>query len=197
MNDERGKVLIGREKKIIFCLTIILLCLTSIVGATFAVFTNQSENGTIGVNATSGNLDVDIVDTSGSSLVGEVLSFVTPTEKPIYFEPGATFYTQGFKVKNVGNIPINFRVYISADKDFDMASFEQAFDFYITTDPNNKDCDTDIKSFEDDLNVGESSETYYLVIKMHTDANDTFQDKTYSGIGITVYAVQSNVEIQE
>ena len=40
------------------------------------------------------------------------------------------------------------------------------------------------------------SETYYLVIRMKETAGNEFQNKTYTGIGITVYAVQGNAPIE-
>jgi len=63
------------NKTFIIAAMVILLCLVSITGATLALFTSTTEDGKIGINATSGNLKVDIVDASEnpSSLVGDVL----------------------------------------------------------------------------------------------------------------------------
>lgn len=184
-------------QKIILPSLVILLCLISMVGVTWALFTS-GEDGTIGVNVISGQVKVDIVDEYGNSIVGDVLSFDTADHhEPIYFEPGATIYTQGFRVKNTGTVSINFRMYISNDENENMQAFEDTFELWVTTDPKNLNNAEQIKSFVvEDLDPLDTSEMYYLVIRMKTTATNDFQGKEYSGIGITVYAVQGNVEIQ-
>lgn len=178
---------------------VILICLVSLTGATLALFTNNPDDGRIGIIATSGNVKVDIVDSeTEESLVGEVLKFESKDgSDSILFEPGATFFTQGFKAKNVGDIPINFRMYISEDENLDMNEFEKAFDFYITDNPDNLEDAKKLIDFTGRLEVGESTEAYYLVIKMKENATDEFQGHKYSGIGITVCAVQGNAHKEE
>ena len=80
-----------RRKKttIIILIIIILLLLTTIVGLTYALFTSGGDDGKIGVNVTSGECKIDIVDAEDKSLVGDVLDFVTAEKKDkIYLEPG-------------------------------------------------------------------------------------------------------------
>ena len=187
----------GEMKKITMSIAIILLCLTSVVGSTWALFTS-GEDGKIGINSTSGNIDLDIVDTDGNSLIDDVLDFVSKSDdgEPIYFEPGATFYTQGFTVKNNGNITINYRLYISNDEDENMESFSEAFELWVTDDPNNIGNGSKMTEFVGTLAPGESGKVQYLVIKMKESAGNDFQGKVYTGIGITVYAVQGNVDIE-
>ena len=96
------------KKTIISALVVILICVFCLTGATFALFTNNLQDGTIGITTTTGSVRVDIIDTNEekpTSLVGKTLQFQTSaTNKIILFEPGATFYTQGFKIKNTGDI---------------------------------------------------------------------------------------------
>ncbi len=188
------------KQSIIVAVLVILLCLIALTGATLALFTNNSKAGKIGIVTTAGDVAVDIVaDTEAQeSLVGDVLSFMTSSEhQEVSFEPGAVFYTQGFQIKNTGNIPVNFRLYISEDSSIDMEEFHRAFEFWITTDPGSRDHTERLITFSDELDVGECSETFYLVIKMKETAGNEFQNKTYAGIGVTVYAVQANVDIKE
>lgn len=187
----------GEMKKVTMSVFIILLCLVSVVGSTWALFTS-GEDGKIGINSTSGYIDLDIVDTDGNSLVGEVLNFESKVDdgKPIYFEPGATFYTQGFTIKNNGNITVNYRLYISNDENENMELFSEAFDLWVTDDLNNIGDDSKITQFVGTLAPGETGSTQYLVIRMKEDAGNDFQGKVYTGIGITVYAVQGNVGIE-
>ena len=186
----------GEMKKITMSIAIIFLCLTSVIGTTWALFTSGND-GKIGINSTSGYIDLDIVDVDGNSLVGDVLDFETKSDdgEPIYFEPGATFYTQGFTVKNNGNITINYRLYISSDEGENMESFNEAFELWVTDDPNSIGGENKITEFVGTLNPGETGQVQYLVIKMKESAGNDFQGKTYTGIGITVYAVQGNVDM--
>ena len=179
---------------------VILLCLISLTGATLALFTSNPDDGKIGIVTTSGNVKIDIVDylDEENSLKGDVLKFKSERDNSsIYFEPGATFYTQGFMVKNVGNIPVNYRMYISDDEGLDMEEFARTFEFYITTDPSDPSKTMQMLSFSGRLEVGDCSEPFYLVIKMKENAGNTFQKHEYSGIGITVCAVQGNVNVED
>ena len=190
----------SNKQAFIIAAMIILICLICLTGATYALFTSNLSDGTIGVITTSGDVRVDIVNPDDEqSLVGQVLEFITLSEnKDILFEPGASFYTQGFKVKNIGDIPINYRVSISEDEEIDMHEFNEAFDIWITTDPHDMTKAQRLTAFVGRLDPEESSdEVYYLCVKMKETAGNYFQDKTYTGIGITVFAVQGNAEIGE
>ena len=190
----------SHKQALIIAALVILLCLVCLSGATYALFTNDPNDGTIGIVTTSGKVDVDIInDYDGKTLVGETLEFVTLSEnQKVLFEPGATFYTQGFKVKNIGDVSIKFRVTVSEDKNVDMTEFHKAFDVWITTDLSDPTAAQPLTEFIGELAVERVSEkTYYLFIKMKESAGNEFQNKTYSGIGVTVYAVQGNVDFEE
>lgn len=188
-----------QKKTMIIAAMVILLCLVSITGATLALFTSNVDDGTVGVNATSGNLKVDIIDDSNnpSSLIGEALNFEPKNEgEEILFEPGATYHTEGFRVKNNGNIPFNYIIYISSDENVP-ADFFDAFDVWITSDVTDKSKAIPIEDFERRIEAGLSSDIYYLVFQMKPSAGNTFQERTFTGIGVTVCAVQGNVHFDE
>ena len=178
---------------------VILICLISLTGATYALFTSSTKDGTIGVVTTSGLVDVDIVDSNNDTFVGRVLEFkrTGAYEDGIYFEPGSAFYTEGFYIVNKGNVPINFRVYISNDERLDMDEFEKAFDFYITTDPHSTEGAENLLSFTGRLEAGDCSGPYFLVVKMKETATNEFSGQLYDSIGITVCAVQGNIGTKE
>ena len=190
------------KKSIIMTALVILLCLVSLTGATLALFTSNPDDGTIGVIATAGDITVDIVDTENNSLKGATLQFITTSgkteSKKILFEPGAAFHTQGFKVVNQGNVPIKFTLSISKDAELDIEEFKKAFEFWIVEENEDGSMDFDnsdrITEFRGELDTKEKreSKTYYLFIKMKETVGNEFQGKTYSGIGVTVYAVQGN-----
>ena len=181
---------------------ILLLCVANLTGSTYALFTSSTKDGTIGVTTTSGDVEVKIVDEGNNSLEGLPLQFFTTSETPVLFEPGTTFYTQGFKIMNAGNIPVNFRISVSYGNmtEAERLKFEEAFEIGITTDPTRQ---TDVEptdKFVGSLDVkGDDavSKTYHLIIKMKETAGNEFQGAKYEGIGITVYAVQANAALKE
>ena len=190
----------SNKQAFVIAVCVILLCLICLTGATFALFTSSTEDGTIGVITTTGAVKIDIVDNSvkENSLVDQVLTFQTSADhKQILFEPGAVFVTQGFKVKNLGNVPANFRLSVSKDEMIDQAEFDEAFEVWISKSNTNLKNAERLTSFQGRLEVDDRSETYYLFVKMRENAGNEFQGKTYTGIGVTVYAVQGNVDIKE
>ncbi|MBR2479060.1 MAG: hypothetical protein IKB47_01475 [Clostridia bacterium] len=190
----------SNKQAFIIAALVILLCFVSLTGATLALFTNDPNDGTIGVITTAGDLKVDIIDAlTEESLIGHVLQFQTTVDTSEFlFEPGARVYTQGFKVKNIGDIPVNFRIYVSEDSELDMEEFYRAFEVWISTEPTDLVGAEKLTDFKGRLEVGQSSEeTYYLFIKMNETVGNEFQGKTYMGIGVTVYAAQGNVSVEE
>ena len=197
------------KQAFIIAALIILLCLTCLIGATLALFTSNPEDGTIGIITTTGEVSVDIVDAlTLESLDGKALKFFTnSTNSEVIFEPGAMFMTQGFKIVNEGTIPINYKLYMGKNdivdiegRPVDIDEFNANFEIFITNDPNNLDAVTGIKPFMGRLENEEGqniSETYHLIIKMKETAGNKFQGQEYSGLGVTVFAVQGNVEIEE
>ena len=187
------------RKTIIMSLIVVFICIFCLTGATFALFTNDLKDGTIGVTTTSGNVRVDIIDTNiekPSSLVGKPLQFqTTPKNKIIYFEPGSIYYTQGFRIKNSGDISIKYRLYVSEDEQLNMIEFLKAFEIWITDDLENFENAKLVDFFEGELDAKDCSKPYYLFIKMKESATNEFQGAKFNGIGITVFAVQGNGSI--
>ena len=187
----------SHKQAFIMTALVILLCLVCLTGATLALFTNDLNDGTIGIITTSGDVEIDIVDTSGATLQNKALDFITSSaDKESLFEPGATFYTQEFQVTNKGDIPVNFSLSVSKDDKINMEEFDEAFEVWIVraSEKNFKNAER-ITNFKGRLEVGESSEKYCLVIKMKESVGNEFQGKTYTGIGVTVYAVQGNAKL--
>ena len=162
----------SNKQSFIIAALIILLCLVCLTGATLALFTSDPKDGTIGIITTTGSVKVDIVDAdTGESLDGKALEFFTnSTSDEIFFEPGATFITQGFKIVNKGNIPINYNLHMG-DNDIvdingrpvDIDEFNSAFEIFISTDPNNFDAAERMDPYIGSLDYTEgqnSSDTY-------------------------------------
>ena len=184
----------GKYKQaMITALTVIMLCVISLTGATFAIFTTDEQDGTIGINVSSGKVDVDIVDENGTTLIGSYLKFAIPDGlDKVLFEPGSTFYTQSFRIVNIGSVPVKFKMYISDDDSISSQILLDSFEFYITDDVTTRDGGLKITSFNGELELNASTTPYYLVVSMKENAGNELIGKSYDGIGITVFAVQGN-----
>ena len=159
--------------------------------------TDDSFNGTVGVDVTSGKVKADIVDAADgtTSLVGQKLLFADEVGGGmVLFQPGSIHYTQPFQVKCTGNLPIYFTMNISRDDSLDMVAFAEAFDFYVVTDPTDLSTGTHIHAFEGILPANTASENFYIVVVMHEDAGNEFQDKVFTGIGVQVNATNAPEE---
>ena len=173
------------------------MCVTMLVGTTFAWFTDSASTSVNRIQA--GTLNVDIVDESGDSLDGKSLSFRNVAgETNIFWEPGATFFTQGFKIVNEGDLALKYKVVVSGLTGD--AKLLEAIDFAFVTDSTKKDADA--VSFAEEgqlLTKGASAPAdnavyYYLRGHMKEDANNDYQGLTLEGVSITVYATQYTYE---
>ena len=192
----------SNKQAFIIAALLVFLCLVCLTGATLALFTNDPNDGTIGIVTTAGNVKIDVVDTSGVTLQNRSLAFITPAgyveSEHSIFEPGASFYTQNFIVTNEGSVPVNFKVAINHGEGEKVKKFVDSFDVWIVEKDENDPENSTIKllsEFDGTLGVGEKSSNLQLYIKMKETAGNEFSNEHYSGIGITVTAVQGNVPI--
>ncbi len=185
----------------------LLVCISMLVGSTFAWFTDSASTGVNKIQA--GTLDVDLQDEDGNSLEGKTLTFRDVNENSdILWEPGCTFLTQGFKVVNLGNLAFRYKIVITGlDGDSELLD---VIDFSIVTE-DELPAALEGRSYTDFEGVwqvifGEdgkaelvqtqapSSKTMYLMAHMDEDAGNEYQGLSLEGIGITVYATQDTVE---
>ena len=185
----------ARKKTLMMSVSVFAFCITLLVGVTLAIFTNNVDDGTIGINTTAGSIKIDILDEENATLIGEVLYFEKEqggTQK-ILWEPGATHVTEGFKVYNNGTIPVNYQIYINyTEEDSELVN---ALKFWLTENPTNLASAVEITSYKGSLDVGDESKTYYLVVQMDPNAGNAYQGLELNGVGITVHAVQGNVDV--
>ena len=186
----------SKKSALLLSFTSLLLCFAMLAGSTFAWFTDTA---TTGVNKiVSGNLKVDIVDENGAHL--NDLSFQDKDSKTdIRWEPGVKFLTQGFKIKNDGNLALKWKMAVNKGvkgetDDFDL---KDVIDFSIVTIDNTTvtpvEKEVDLAAFEGKLPSG-MSEVYYLKGHMQESAGNDYQNLSLNNITVTVYATQLNSE---
>ena len=173
----------------------LVMCVVMLVGTTFAWFTDTASTAVNKIVA--GNLDVDIVDKSGETLDGKTLNFQDVNDNTdILWEPGATFFTQGFKIVNKGNLALKYKVVVSG-KTGD-AKLLNAIKFDVVTEKT-KEATEALAEKGNLLPNGASAPEaenvyYYLRGHMKEEAGNEYKNLTLDGISITVYATQYTYE---
>jgi len=161
----------------------LILCCAMLVGTTFARFTDTESSAVNTIQ--SGNLDVDLVDAQGNSVVGKSLNFKNVKgETDILWEPGCTFKLDPVYVKNNGNLALKYEIAITGING--NAKLLEVIDWEII--------DTNATSAGGNLLADATSEAIVIEAHMQEEAGNEYQGLTLSGIGITVVATQDTVE---
>ena len=185
----------------------LVMCVVMLVGTTFAWFTDTASTGVNKIQA--GNLKVDIVDKDGTSLKNKSLSFIkaglttdTGAEidpnatTEILWEPGCRYLTEGFKIKNDGNLALKWKAVVNKGttaKNPGKFDLLDVIDFYLVKGDKNSE-GTLLDEFTGTLQKTETSDVYYIKGVMKTTAGNDYQGLTLDGITITVYATQLTAE---
>ena len=183
----------------------LLMCVTMLVGATFAWFTDTASTGVNKIVA--GNLKVDIIGANSDSHI-EKLDFTKATGaegENLLWEPGCRYLTEGFRIANNGNLALKWKAEINKDNITDGKvegstiakdgkSLLDVIDFYVVTSTDENADAVAIENFTGNLAKGAKSGVYYIKGVMKTTAGNDYQDLTLDGITITVYATQDTVE---
>ena len=159
----------------------LVLCVSMLVGTTFAWFTDSV---TTGVNTIqSGTLDVDLLDEAGNSLAGDILAFEDKDNNNLW-EPGCTYNLQPVIVKNNGNLALKYEIAITGlDGN---AKLLEAIEWTVFVD----ETATALADLKGELLPGEASKELVLSGHMKEEAGNEYQGLTVDGIAITVYATQ-------
>ena len=196
----------SKKSALLMSFTSLLICFAMLAGSTFAWFTDTA---TTGVNKiVSGNLKVDIVAENGvTSLtgVGKELKFQNnANSNDILWEPGVTFLTQGFKIKNDGNLALKWKAQVNkdnikngkaSDDAKDNMSLLDVIDFSVVTSQAEDAKAIAIEDFVGHLAKEKTSdETYYIKAHMQETAGNDYQNLSLNDITVTVYATQLNYE---
>lgn len=165
-----------------------MLCVSMLIGSTFAWFTDSA---TTAVNEIkSGNLKVDLVDASGNSIRGESLNFHDKDgHTNILWEPGATFETEKFRVKNIGDLAIKYEIVMNGMKVSDNKLME-VITLKLVDEQGNTMNLNEVRK----LGVRETSDLMKITATMSKNAGNAYQNKIATGMSITVFATQDTVE---
>ena len=190
MNNKRAT-----KRALLTSVMALVMCVVMLVGTTFAWFTDTASTGVNKIQA--GNLKVDIVKSDDNgSIKGESMSFVNKDgSADILWEPGVTFRTPGFKIKNDGNLALKYKLALNGVTGSSKLLEVIRFSVVTAGATDNSFEAVDIDRFEGHLAAGATDDTV-LYIQGHMDKNagNEYQGLELTGLGITVYATQDNVE---
>ena len=168
--------------------TAIALCMAMLVGTTFAWFTDTA---TANVNTIkSGELKVDIVDEHGVSLQGKekALQFVKSAEAPVgeelLWEPGCTYRTQPFYIKNDGNLALKYTVVVNGTEGD--TGLLKVIKFQLVG--------ANEQPADNHLSAKTTSDALYIQGHMDENAGNDYQNLTLTGVTVTVYSTQYTEE---
>ena len=168
----------------------LFLCIILLIGTTFAWFTDTASTGVNKIQ--SGNLKVDIVkaDDGTTSLKGKQMNFVNKDgSSNILWEPGVTFKTPAFEIKNAGNLALKYKLTLNG-----VTGDQELLDVitFSVVDKSGKAVNLD--TFEGHLAKETLSEPLYIQGHMDEAAGNECQGKSLESLSLTVVATQLNSE---
>ena len=176
------------KKALLLSVLSMVICVSMLIGSTFAWFTDSA---TANVNEIkSGNLDVELVGEDGEPLEGALKWKAQDNRETILWEPGCEYKTQGFRIKNNGNLALKYTIALNGV--VGDAKLLKVINFSVV-DANGTEIA--LNTFEGKLeNANQISDVLYLKGKMSEAADNNYMKQELSGITIVVYATQLNHE---
>lgn len=175
------------KKALIASLLSLVLCVSMLVGSTFAWFTDTASTGVNRI--TSGNLHVEIRDESGNKLTKlEWKASDGRAQDQILWEPGCTYTLTPFKIVNTGNLALKYKLVMTGlDGDSELLNVIR-FTYKIGTE--------DFALNEEGHLAANGGATGLITVSatMASDAGNEYMGKTLDNVKFTVYATQDTVE---
>ena len=178
-----------------------LLCITMLIGTTFAWFTDTASTAVNKIQA--GKLDVALeMATSWSgdtpsdwgTAEGQTLRWMTADGRGddlILWEPGCTYNLNQFRIVNNGNLALKYKIVISGI--VGDAKLLEAIDFTVSG-VDGATTAAHLNGFEGKLAANSTTDAITITGHMKESAGNEYQNKSIDGIGITVVATQDTVE---
>ena len=177
------------KRSLLVSVLALVMCVTMLVGTTFAWFTDSASTSVSRIEAGRLNVSLQMLDNDGEwvSAEGKTLQFLVEGKIPaegtqILWEPGCTYELPKLRIVNEGNLALKYKVVISGIQG--NAELNKVIEWTM----DGIELGTDVP-----LAKGESKE---FTIKGHMldEASNHYQGMTIDGISITVYAKQDTVE---
>ena len=175
----------------------LLMCVTMLVGATFAWFTDTASTGVNKIQAGNLNIELQMKDNNGNwvNAEGKTLPFLVNGKIPaegtqILWEPGCTYYVPEVRVVNKGNLAVKFE-YVNELLGVTGKLAEVLEPVFKTPVDTNGE---DINIEPEVLKPGEASPAWSFGYHMLETAGNEYQNATATGMCLTVVATQDTYE---
>ena len=172
---------VSTKRALVLSLLSMLLCVSMLVGSTYAWFTDTATTAVNKIQA--GTLDVALEMKDGDNWVsaeGKTLQFLVEGKIPavgtkIYWEPGCTYSLPELRVVNKGNLALKYQIAITGIKG--SAKLNEVIEWTIT-------------GTEDSYLLAGENKAFSISGHMKADAGNEYQGLSIDGVSITVYATQ-------
>ena len=171
----------------------LVMCVTMLVGTTFAWFTDSASTSVNRIEA--GSLQVEIQGKDGKPV--EELKWLDKDGKPIadqesiFWEPNCTYNLTPFKIVNTGNLALKYKVVVTGLNGDSELLDVISFSYKIGDKTLNLDEEGHLAAMGKD---GNSTEFITISAHMDAEAGNKYMGKTLEGVKFTVYAAQDTVE---
>lgn len=185
------------KRALIYGVLAVFLCVTMLVGTTFAWFTDTASAAVNKIQA--GNLDIELQMKDGNgkwvNAEGKILPFLVEDKIPaegtqILWEPGCTYYVPEVRVLNKGNLAVKFEYLPNAlgvtGKLAEVLS--PVFKTPVDEEGNDVNIEPEV------LKPGEASPAWSFGYHMDENAGNEYQNATANGMYLTVVATQATYE---
>ena len=168
----------------------LLMCVTMLVGTTFAWFTDTASTAVNKIQAGNLKVDLEMQNPEGSwvSAKGQTLEFKKATNAPadekVLWEPGCTYELPQLRVVNNGNLAFKYKIEITGIQGD--AKLNEVIAWTIN--------DAAINLTEEHLTAGQTGAAFTIKGHMQETAGNEYQGLSIEGISITVVATQDTVE---
>ena len=167
----------------------IFVCITMLIGTTFAWFTDTASTAVNKIQAGTLNVALEMKDASGNwvDAEGQTLSWkkaAGAAGEQVLWEPGCTYELPELRIVNKGNLALKYKIVING-----IVGNAKLLEVISFTYGNGIDINAEVS-------LAPNAATEGIIIKGHMaeDAGNEYQDKSIEGIGITVVATQDTVE---
>ena len=171
----------------------LVMCVTMLVGTTFAWFTDSASTSVNRIEA--GSLQVEIQGKDGKPV--EELKWLDKDGKPIadqesiFWEPNCTYNLTPFKIVNTGNLALKYKVVVTGLNGDSELLDVISFSYKIGDKTLNLDEEGHLAAMGKE---GNSTEFITISAHMDAEAGNKYMGKTLEGVKFTVYAAQDTVE---
>ena len=171
-----------------------LICITMLIGTTFAWFTDSASTAVNKIQAGTLNVALEMydgttwVDAEGKTLQFKVNGQIPAEGTQILWEPGCTYELPAVKIVNKGNLALKYTISLNGVQG--NAKLLEAIDFTVKV----GDTETALDQLNGTLLANAESAPIVISGHMKKSAGNEYQGLSIDGIAITVNATQKDSE---